>query len=68
MLDGGAGDDRLEGSSGTDVYVYTAGDGNDVVSEYTNHCRAPGAASNSAPGSIRTTSSSRSAPAPATWC
>lgn len=34
-LDGGIGNDRLEGGDGDDVYVYAAGDGDDVISEYT---------------------------------
>ncbi|MDA7946093.1 MAG: hypothetical protein MPJ78_01305 [Hyphomicrobiaceae bacterium] len=31
VLDGGAGDDRLEGLAGSDVYIYDAGYGNDVI-------------------------------------
>lgn len=34
-LVGGAGNDRLEGGQGTDVYVYAAGDGDDVIFDYT---------------------------------
>lgn len=34
-LDGGIGNDLLEGGEGDDVYVYAAGDGDDVLSEYT---------------------------------
>jgi Ca2+-binding RTX toxin-like protein len=33
-LDGGLGNDRLEGAEGDDTYVYFAGGGDDVVSEY----------------------------------
>ncbi|PDS40425.1 hypothetical protein CO662_36420 [Rhizobium anhuiense] len=34
IFDTGAGDDRLEGKEGTDVYVYRAGDGNDIITDY----------------------------------
>ncbi|WP_412066340.1 calcium-binding protein [Rhizobium sp. SYY.PMSO] len=34
-LVGGAGNDRLEGGQGTDVYVYAAGDGDDIIFDYT---------------------------------
>jgi len=36
-LDGGAGDDRLEGAGWNDTYVYAAGGGNDIISEYVNY-------------------------------
>ncbi|WP_337660613.1 calcium-binding protein [Anderseniella sp. Alg231-50] len=32
-LIGGAGDDTLKGKAGEDVYVYTSGDGNDIIDE-----------------------------------
>ena len=33
MLVGGSGDDRLEGASGTDIYVFNRGDGQDVIND-----------------------------------
>ena len=33
-LDGGLGNDSLAGSGGDDTYLYTRGDGNDVINEY----------------------------------
>ncbi|MGM9977198.1 MAG: calcium-binding protein, partial [Clostridium sp.] len=33
-LEGGAGDDYLDGGVGNDTYVYSKGDGNDTISDY----------------------------------
>jgi Ca2+-binding RTX toxin-like protein len=34
ILFGGRGDDTLDGNSGSDIYVWTRGDGNDVITDY----------------------------------
>ena len=35
-LNGGAGDDTLTGSTGNDVFIYTSGEGDDVITDYTS--------------------------------
>ncbi|ARO33654.1 hemolysin-type calcium-binding domain-containing protein (plasmid) [Rhizobium sp. NXC14] len=34
IFDAGGGDDRLEGKEGTDVYIYRAGSGSDIITDY----------------------------------
>ena len=37
IIAGGQGNDILDGDEGNDTYTYARGDGNDTISEYTNH-------------------------------